>query len=270
MGRIGVVFLMVLFFPVMLHAEKYKLVLLETNQGNIKLKLYEDTPKHSENFLKLVKEKHYDGLLFHRVIKDFMIQGGSSDSRGAEKGKMLGLVDPGYTIDAEIVPQHVHKKGALCAARQSDEVNPEKKSSAQQFYIVQGKTYSDQDLDMLEKSRLESARNKLGTKLFKPRQEEYRGYAMNGQKEKADSLVNWINQEIQKEFKDGNAYAIPANARNFYKSIGGTPFLDGEYTVFGEVVEGMDIIDKIASQKTGQFDRPEEDIVILKARLVKK
>lgn len=252
------------------YARKYKFVVMETNMGTIKLKLYENTPKHSENFLKLVKEHHYDGLLFHRVIRDFMIQGGASDSRGAKKDQMVGISDPGYSVDAEFRPEYFHKKGALAAAREGDEANPEKKSSAEQFYIVQGKTYTDEELDVMEKRKLNTAKNALGTKLFKPRMEEYKRFVNAGQQAKADSLVQFINTEIEKQFADGAKVSIPLNAREVYKTVGGTPFLDGEYTVFGEVVEGLDILDKIAAVKTGQGDRPEEDVVILKATLKKK
>lgn len=251
-------------------ADKYQYVVLETNHGTIKLKLYEDTPIHAENFLKLVKEKHYDGLLFHRVIEGFMIQGGSSDSRNAEKGKMLGMGDPGYTLEAEFRPGHFHEKGALCAARQGDQVNPEKRSSGEQFYIVQGKTYTDAELDNLEQGRLMSAKNSLGMKLFQPKQAEMQQYMETNQRAKADSLIRSIQMEIEAQFKDYTAHLIPAERREVYKTMGGTPFLDGEYTVFGEVVEGLDVIDKIASQKTGKNNRPEEDVIILKAKLTKK
>ncbi|MEG0795089.1 MAG: peptidylprolyl isomerase [Odoribacter sp.] len=127
--------------------------------GMIKVKLYENTPLHSENFLKLVKEKHYDSLLFHRVVKDFMIQGGASDSRCATKGAMVGVSDLGYTIEAEIRQEHHHIKGALAAARQGDDVNPEKKSSGEQFYIVQGKIYQDEELEQIEQRKLFMAKN---------------------------------------------------------------------------------------------------------------
>ena len=134
-------------------AKKYKLVEISTNLGNIKIRLYENPPRHSENFLKLVKAHHYDSLLFHRVIGDFMIQGGSSDSRHAPKETAVGMSNPGYTIEAEIRPEYRHFKGALAAARQGDEVNPEKRSSGEQFYLVQGKTYTDQELDQIEKRK---------------------------------------------------------------------------------------------------------------------
>jgi len=162
------------------------------------------------------------------------------------------------------------EKGALCAARQGDAVNPEKRSSGEQFYIVQGKTYTDEELNRLEQGRLMNAKNRLGMKLFQPKQEEMRQYMATGQQAKADSLVRGIQTEIEAQFKDYTAHLIPAEKREVYKTMGGTPFLDGEYTVFGEVVEGLDIVDKIAAQKTGANDRPEEDVVILKAKLSKK
>lgn len=250
-------------------AGKYKCVVLETNLGNIKLKLYEDTPLHSENFLRLVKSKHYDGLLFHRVIQDFMIQGGASDSRGAEKGKMLGMTDPGYTLEAEIRPEHRHEKGALCAARQSDQVNPEKRSSAEQFYIVQGKVYTDEELNKIEDYRLNKAKNKLFALLFEPKKAEYDDYMRKGQRAKADKLAHSVMQEVEKQFSDYREHYFTPQARENYKTIGGTPFLDGEYTVFGEVVEGLDVLDKIAAQQTDKNDRPLEDVVILKTKLIR-
>lgn len=251
-------------------AKKYKFVVMETNLGTIKIKLYESTPKHSENFLKLSEEHHYDSLLFHRVIKDFMIQGGSSDSRNAAKSKMVGVSEPGYTIDAEIRPEYFHKKGAVAAARQGDDVNPEKKSSGEQFYIVHGKTYTDEELDAMEQRKLFTAKNELGTKLYTPKKEEHRKYLMSGQRAKADSLINSINAEIEKQFADYKGHIIPEDVRTIYKTVGGTPFLDGDYTVFGEVVEGFDIVDKIAAQKVGAGDRPEQDVIILSTKLKRK
>lgn len=251
-------------------AKKYKLVELHTNLGIIKVKLYEDTPKHSENFLKLVKAKHYDGLLFHRVIKDFMIQGGASDSRNAPKGELVGVSDPGYTIEAEILPGHYHVKGALAAARQGDEVNPEKKSSGEQFYIVQGKVYTNKELDQIEARKLYMAQSQCGAKLYASVREEHLSYLKSGQKQKADSLVQSIQKKIDEQFAGEHSYQLSPEARELYKSVGGTPFLDGEYTVFGEVVEGLDVLDQIARVKTGKNDRPSENVVILTAKLKRK
>lgn len=259
----------VLMFVPAQGAGKYRLVEIETNFGVIKVRLYENTPAHSENFLKLVKQKHYDSLLFHRVIRDFMIQGGASDSKHAPAGAVIGGSDPGYTLEAEIRPQNRHFKGALAAARQGDEVNPEKRSSAEQFYIVQGKTYTDAQLDQLEKQKLFKAKNDLGARLYKPLQEQHRRYLSRGERQKADSLIQAINIEIERHFPE-NPYRFSPESREMYKSVGGAPFLDGDYTVFGEVVEGMEVLDKIASLPTDRNDRPEQDIIILATKLKRK
>ena len=184
-------------------------VKIETTYGNMVVKLYNETPKHRDNFLKLVNDGTYNGLLFHRVIKDFMIQGGDPNSRNAQKGQMLGDGELGYTIPAEFVPTLYHKKGALAAARQSDMVNPKKESSSCQFYIVQGNKWDANRLSMVE-------------------------------------------QRMGKTFT--------AEQAEVYATLGGTPFLDGDYTVFGEVVEGMEVIDKIAAVQTDGNDRPQEDV----------
>lgn len=182
--------------------EKETVVVIETNHGTIKAKLYNDTPLHRDNFIKLVNEGWYNGSPFHRIINKFMIQGGQNAD---------GRQDPGYTVPAEFRSNHFHKKGALCAARQGDQVNPKKASSGSQFYIVQGQVYDDKTLDLYEE--------RLG-KVIGPKQ------------------------------------------RQAYRSIGGTPHLDGDYTVFGEVTEGLDIVDKIAGVKTGYMDVPVEPVTI--------
>ena len=189
--------------------DKVYYVKIETSYGNMVVKLYNETPLHRDNFLKLVKEGTYNGVLFHRVINQFMIQGGDPNSCNAKPGQMLGDGDLGYTIPAEFVPGLYHKKGALAAARQADQVNPEKRSSSCQFYIVQGNKWDAERLKMVE-------------------QRSGRKYS----KEQAE----------------------------VYATLGGTPFLDGDYTVFGEVVEGMDVIDKIAAVQCGPMDRPLEDV----------
>jgi len=178
------------------------LIVIHTSYGDITAKLYNDTPKHRDNFIKLVKEGWYNDSPFHRVINGFMIQGGSNKD---------GRTDPGYTIEAEIRPNHFHKKGALAAARMGDDVNPQKRSSGSQFYIVQGQKVTDQYLDAVT----------------------------------AKTGHQFTDEEMQ-----------------FYKTIGGTPHLDGGYTVFGEVLEGFDVIDKIAAVKTGPGDRPLQKITM--------
>lgn len=194
------------------------LVKLKTTKGTIILKLYHETPTHRDNFIKLIKEKYYDSLLFHRVIKDFMIQAGDNQSKNASPGQRLGSGGVGYKIPAEFQPHLFHKRGALAAARDN---NPEKASSGSQFYIVQGKVFTDSSLNEVETKRLGSRK-------------------------------------------------IPDSHREVYKTLGGAPHLDGSYTVFGEVVKGMKVVDAIASAPRDQFDRPREDIRILKMRMKRK
>ena len=182
--------------------QKETVVVIETNYGTIKAKLYNDTPLHRDNFIKLVNEGWYNGSPFHRVINNFMIQGGQNAD---------GRVDPGYTVPAEFRDNHFHKKGALCAARQGDQVNPKKASSGSQFYIVQGQVFDEKKLEFYEE--------RLG-KIFN------------------------------------------ATQRQAYMTVGGTPHLDGDYTVFGEVTEGLDVVDRIAAVKTGYMDVPVEPVTI--------
>lgn len=249
---------------------KYKVVEVETNLGTMKIKLYENTPLHSENFLKLAETHHYDGLLFHRVVGGFMIQGGASDSRGAAPGKVVGTSQEVKTIDAEIRPENRHFKSAVAAARQSDMVNPLRKSSGEQFYIVQGKVYTDEELDMIEDRKLYMAKSQFGAELYKQKQQEHIQYMRAGQMLKADSVVNAVRSALDAHFKDYKEHLFPPEVRDMYKTVGGVPFLDGEYTVFGEVMEGMEVIDKIASSETDKNERPLEDVVILQTVLKRK
>jgi peptidyl-prolyl cis-trans isomerase B (cyclophilin B) len=199
-------------------------VLMQTTMGDMVIRLSDSTPLHRDNFLKLVKVGYYDSVLFHRVIKNFMIQGGDPNSKRAEAGKPLGDGSPGYTVPAEFRKTLFHKKGALAAARMGDNVNPTKASSGSQFYIAQGKVFTDAGLDSVETFRL------------------------NGRK-------------------------IPAEQREVYKTIGGTPHLDQGYTVYGEVVKGLDVLDNIAAVQTSRGqdrDRPLQDVRIIKAKLIKR
>ncbi|MBR4506320.1 MAG: peptidylprolyl isomerase [Bacteroidales bacterium] len=193
-------------------------VRMTTTEGEMVLLLYNDTPKHRDNFVKLVKNGTYDGLLFHRVIRNFMIQGGDPKSRDAKPGQPLGDGTLGYTVPAEFRANHIHKKGALCAARQGDDVNPRKESSASQFYIVQGNVWDNKTLDMMEA--------RFGKK-FTPEQ------------------------------------------RKVYTTVGGTPHLDGDYTVFGEVLKGMEVVDKITAMECDRMDRPVRDVRIVKVEIIK-
>ena len=216
-------------------------ILISTPYGDMKLKLFNETPKHRDNFLKLVKEHYYDSLLFHRVIQDFMIQGGDPDSKHAEPAKLLGDGDLKYTIPAEFVPTLCHKKGMLCAARNGDDVNPEKASSAAQFYIVQGKVRTDEDLISFEKrinkpilSKIkEDILNKTENLVLKEK------IAIAKKEQNNDSLMVYfkvVNKLVDEEFAKTTHYTFPPEHRNIYKTIGGTPHLDSQYTIFGEVI----------------------------------
>lgn len=200
------------------NTDKMMKVLLKTTLGDITIALYDETPKHKENFIKLVNEKYYDGVLFHRVIQNFMIQTGDPDSKNAKPGQALGSGGPGYTIPAEFVSTLYHKRGAVAAARMGDNVNPTKASSGSQFYIVDGRTF---DTDMM-------------------------------------------NRIIS-----GTGKYFSVEQLNTYEKIGGAPHLDGDYTVFGEVIDGMDVVDKVAAVAKDFRDRPKEDIRIISAEVIK-
>lgn len=239
-------------------------VVMDTTLGKIKIKLYNETPQHRDNFLKLVKEGQYNGLLFHRVIKEFMVQGGDVTSKDAPMNKQLGAGDLGYTVPAEFVyPKYFHKKGALCAARTGDEVNPEKASSASQFYIVTGKVYKENELKQME-MQLE---NRLKQSIFARLQTENKPKIMelyrSGDKTELailrDTLIG--KTELEAEKRKDEAKLTPEQ-RETYTTVGGVPFLDNQYTVYGEVVEGMDVVDAIQQVKTNKQDRPTENIVI--------
>ena len=238
--------------------------------GEIKLKLYNETPKHRDNFIKLAQEGQYEGLLFHRVIKNFMIQGGDVTSKDAPMNKQLGAGDLGYTVPAEFkYPQYFHKKGALCAARTGDEVNPERASSASQFYIVTGKKYSESELSQMEK-QLES---RLKQEIFNRLQTENKSKIMelyrSGNKEELTILRDTLigKTEIEAEKRKGEN-KIPAEIRETYKTIGGVPFLDNQYTVYGEVIEGIEVVDAIQQVKTNKQDRPTENIIIKSVKIM--
>ena len=245
-------------------------VIMHTSLGDVTLKLYNETPLHRDNFIKLVKEGTYNGLLFHRAIKDFMVQGGDVTSKDAPMNKSLGAGDLGYTVPAEFVyPKYFHKKGALCAARTGDEVNPERASSASQFYIVTGKKYTEGELKQMEK-QLE---NRLKQSIFARLQTENKAKIMqlyrNGEKEELailrDTLVGKTELEAEKRKEEA---CLPAELREAYQSVGGVPFLDNQYTVYGEVVDGIEVVDAIQKVKTNKQDRPLENIVIKSMELV--
>ena len=239
-------------------------VVMKTSLGTSKLKLYNETPQHRDNFIKLVKEGQYNGLLFHRVIKDFMVQGGDVTSKDAPMSKQLGAGDLGYTVPAEFVyPKYFHKKGALSAARTSDEVNPEKESSASQFYIVTGKVYKDAELALMEKQKEGRLKQSIFARLQKENSDKIKAAYQSGDKAELaiirDTLVGKTEMEAEKRKDEAK---LTPEQREAYKTIGGVPFLDNEYTVYGEVTEGLDVVDAIQNVKTNRQDRPLENVVI--------
>lgn len=247
--------------------EKRTLVKLETTMGNITVALYNETPKHRDNFIKLVKEGVYDSTLFHRVIKQFMIQAGDPDSKNASDTAMLGSGDVGYTIPAEFNPKFFHKKGVLAAARQGDDVNPEKASSGCQFYIVTGRKSTEPQLLGMENKINEQREEALFDSLARQHMKEI--YKMRkagdnaGLLELQDTLEAQARELADKEEK----FRFTPEQIKAYSTIGGAPHLDGSYTVFGEVTEGMEVVDNIEIAKTNRADRPIENIRILKASI---
>ncbi len=247
--------------------EKRTLVKLETTMGNITVALYNETPKHRDNFIKLVKEGVYDSTLFHRVIKQFMIQAGDPDSKNASDTAMLGSGDVGYTIPAEFNPKFFHKKGVLAAARQGDDVNPEKASSGCQFYIVTGRKFTEPQLLGMENKINEQREEALFDSLARQHMKEI--YKMRkagdnaGLLELQDTLEAQARELADKEEK----FRFTPEQIKAYSTIGGAPHLDGSYTVFGEVTEGMEVVENIEIAKTNRADRPVENIRILKASI---
>ena len=248
--------------------EKRTLVKLETTLGNITVALYNETPKHRDNFIKLVKEGVYDSTLFHRVIKQFMIQAGDPDSKNASDTAMLGSGDVGYTIPAEFNPKFFHRKGALAAARQGDDVNPEKASSGCQFYIVTGRKFTEPKLQGMENKINEQREEAIFDTLARQHMKEI--YKMRkagdhaGLLELQDTLEAQARELADKEEK----FRFTPQQIKAYSTVGGAPHLDGAYTVFGEVTEGMEVVENIEIARTNRADRPVENIRILKAVII--
>lgn len=239
------------------------IVKISTTMGDIKVRLFGDTPRHRDNFVKLAKEGFYNGVLFHRVINEFMVQTGDPESKGAPKGKMLGSGDPGYTLEAEFVyPKHFHKRGALAAARQGDQVNPDRRSSGSQFYIVTGKAYSENQAAQLEQ-QLQMAQQqgifqRLAAENMDKIQQMQRAGDQAGLMKLQDELIAITEAEAAK-----NPAKLTDEQRKAYTTVGGTPHLDGQYTVFGEVISGMDVVDAIQKVATDSNDRPVDDVKII-------
>lgn len=238
-------------------------VRINTSEGEIIIKLYDETPLHRDNFLKLVKEGYYNGTLFHRVIRDFMIQGGDPDSKGALPTAMLGTGGPGYTIPAEFVyPKYYHKRGALCAARTGDETNPERKSSGSQFYIVWGKKYKEQELKQLEHQMEMMQKQNVFNDLVREYKDEVMTLRRNRDRAGLQELQDKLIEETEAKCKNMGNPAFTDEQKEVYTSIGGTPFLDSQYTVFGEVEAGLDVVERIQATETQRGDRPVKDVTM--------
>lgn len=256
------IFLVAFLYSAGLYSQESEfIVLISTNMGNMKVRLYNDTPLHRDNFLKLADKKYFDGTLFYRVVKDFVIQGGSSDSRNAPAGKHIGYGEKPVNIDSEFRPGRFHKKGALCAPRQPQDINHFKMSDVSQFYIVKGRIFTETELDNLEKIRNNPIMVDLKKKYYLPNKEELERLKTTDGKAYND-LLRSIKDKINFEYSISRKLEFSEEQRKAYTTTGGCPDLDGDYTVFGEVIEGMDVIDKMASLPVDKNDRPLKDVTI--------
>ena len=248
--------------------EKRTQVKFETTLGDIVVELYNETPKHRDNFIKLAKEGMYDSTLFHRVIRQFMIQAGDPDSKTANDTAQLGGGDVGYTIPAEFVPKYFHKKGALAAARMGDDVNPERESSGCQFYIVTGRKFSESQLLNMEGQKNNARIDEIFNELARKHMKEI--YKMRKANDEAGlmALQDTLEAQATAQYKKEEKFKFTPEQIAAYTTVGGAPHLDGAYTVFGQVVDGMEAVDKIEGTKTGRADRPVENVRILKATVI--
>lgn len=236
--------------------EKNRVVKITTEKGDIIVKLYNQTPKHRDNFIKLAQDKFFDGQIFHRIIDNFVVQGGDPKTKHAVSDTLYGNDDSGYLIDAEIIDTLIHKRGALGMAREGDEINPEKKSSGSQFYLVKGKIYSEQQLDELEKKKDLQNKSKLYKKIFNEKLLSQKNLG------KVDTISIALDMSVSFDsiWEKYPRFKFTDKQRNIYKTIGGIPHLDGNYTVFGEVIKGMEIVDELSKVQTDLNDRPLKDI----------
>lgn len=232
---------------------------IHTRMGDIVVRLYDETPLHRDNFVRLAREGYYDGTLFHRVIRDFMIQGGDPDSKGAPAGKQLGMGGPDYTLEAEICPGLIHKRGALAAARTGDEVNPERRSSGSQFYIVWGQVYSEGQMNQLARQMEMQLRQDVFRQLSREHRDEVMTLRRNHDREGLQALQDRLAAQADAEVK-ARGGALTVSQREVYTTVGGTPHLDGQYTVFGEVESGLDVVEQIIMCDTYPGDRPVDDV----------
>lgn len=237
---------------------------ISTNLGSMKFRLYDDTPKHRDAFIELTKEGYYNGTLFYRIIQDFLIQGGSKSSKGAAPGKRIGYGDPDKTVDDEILPKYFHKKGALCAPRQPDEINPFKQSDISQFYIVKGRVHTSGEIDTMELAVNRPIRNKIVNSIMTTDvREELKRLKEEKKVDEFRDLAQKVKDKIETEYRLSPGVLEFSDARReAYTTIGGYPDLDGKFTIFGECISGFEVIDKIAALSTDKNNRPFTDVKI--------
>ncbi len=250
--------LILLLLPIILKAQTHE-VLIHTNLGDMTVMLYDDTPSHRDEFLKLVNSGHYDGTLFYRVVKDFVVQGGSSSSKKAIKGSRVGY-GTSVNINSEFKDNHFHKKGALCAPRQPDEVNLFKKSDIGQFYFAVGRVFPIEEMKYMENGVNVPIKKKLKAKYYLPRKAELDSLKTSNPRE-FNRVLREVKDQIAVDFAlNQDKLVYTDEQKEAYTIIGGIPSLDGQYTVFGEIIDGMDVLDKIAALKTDKNNRPYTDV----------
>lgn len=258
------VFLCIIFLAGFQAFPQNPIVQISTNLGVMKFRLFNETPKHRDAFIQLAKEGYYDQTLFYRVIQDFLIQGGSRSSRNAAPGKRIGYGDPDKTVDDEILSRFIFKKGALCAPRQPDEVNPFKQSDISQFFIIKGKVYTSGELDTMELAVNRPIRNKINAEFLTPEiKEKLRALKAEKKVEEFRAIANEIKNQIETSYSLASGKLVfSQEEREAYTTVGGYPDLKGKYTIFGECISGMEVIDKIAALKTDENNRPLQDVKI--------
>lgn len=247
------------------------IVEFQTSAGTIKIKLYKETPLHRDNFVKLVEDGYFDGLLFHKAMKDFLIETGDPKSKNASQNRTLGTAGPGYTIPAEIIfPKYIHKKGALSAVRLPNTENPEKESNGSQFDIIQGRVFSHAELDTIELDAYNRQLNIVLQRIIAKNRSRLDRISMRGTAKQLQDIQDSLLLQAEKDMKKEVFFQFTAEQRKAYTTIGGAPFMDNEYTVFGEVIEGLDIVKKISEVDVYKNTRPKEDIKIISAKIVEE
>lgn len=243
---------------------------VKTSMGDFVVELYNETPQHRDNFVKLAREGYYDGVLFHRVINQFMVQAGDPSSKSADSTAVLGEGDPGYTLPAEFVyPKYFHKRGVLAAARTADQVNPERRSSGSQFYVVTGRVYTPDMLDGMKKRQADQRKQQIFNDFAMQHIDSIRAMQSRNDMAGLEALQNELIAKTEAQYATAPFEFTPEQVEA-YTTVGGTPHLDGQYTVFGEVVQGYETINKIQNVETGAHDRPRTDVKIISMRVLEQ